>query len=364
MKISDLFFVTTGERIIESEVYLHKGIIPCVTSQTSNNGITWYADEDWLNKEHKENIIYDKCITWTKDGVYAGKLFYRDYPFYPNDHCGVLIPKPDYKDKINLNWFVYTQERYIMSNASQQNSKPMLYNNSMADIKITLPMTKDGSIDIIYQNKIVEQYDKLKKYKNLLLDQISKVETFLEKSLLVDFGNEYIKLEEIFNVYTGEVLTEDILYLHQGDIPYVTSKTTDNGINGYVDEGFLNQNYKSFQKKPSISWSIDGSAGTMFLQLKPFVYNNHCGVLEVKDAMKEKVNLKWFIYTFEKYIQTFSTTNEGLGKLGKNQMSNIPIRFPFPSIEKQLEIVDIYEKVEKKRELMSGVLEKINKILS
>ena len=101
MKISDVFIVQTGKRITQEDIYFHKGNIPCVTSQTTNDGIAWYGDETWLNENYGEYIVNEPCITWTKDGAHAGTLFYRDYLFYPNDHCGVLIPKEEYKNKIN-----------------------------------------------------------------------------------------------------------------------------------------------------------------------------------------------------------------------------------------------------------------------
>ena len=61
-ELDHIFVVRTGERIIESEVYRHKGDIPCVTAQTTNNGITWYADEKWLEKEHGKSIITDDLL--------------------------------------------------------------------------------------------------------------------------------------------------------------------------------------------------------------------------------------------------------------------------------------------------------------
>jgi type I restriction enzyme S subunit len=160
-KVSDIFNVTSGIRITENEVYYHKGDLPCITSQTTNNGITWNADEKWLEsfKKNKKSVIIDsKCITWTKDGN-AGKLFYRDYKFYPNDHCGVLLPK---KDNINLKWFMHTYQQFIYPYVTSKNAQGMLYEEQMSNIPIIFPEDKSK------QNEIAEEYEGLVNIKNKL----------------------------------------------------------------------------------------------------------------------------------------------------------------------------------------------------
>ena len=119
-KIVDLFHVTSGVRITEQEVYHHEGNLYCITSQTTNEGKTWRADEQWLKgfkKKNKQVIVNTRCLTWTKDGYNAGTLFYRDYKFYPNDHCGVLLPKTN---KINLKWLMYVYQQLIYSHVTSK----------------------------------------------------------------------------------------------------------------------------------------------------------------------------------------------------------------------------------------------------
>ena len=98
--MSDIFYVICGKRITEEGVYNNIGKMPCITSKTTDDGITWYADEKWLynfSKGSQNAIIKTECVTWSKDGN-AGSLFYRNYPFYANDHCGILISKSEFKD--------------------------------------------------------------------------------------------------------------------------------------------------------------------------------------------------------------------------------------------------------------------------
>lgn len=169
-KIKDLFYVFSGVRITEEQVYKHRGEIPCVTSQTTDEGIAWRGDEEWLSKFNKKGrslIIDDECITWTKDGVNAGTLFYRNYKFFPNDHCGVLIPKV----KINLKWFIYNYQSYIFSKVAFKESQGMLYDEIMANINIMVP-------DISIQNEIQKSYNNIMKRIKSIDKIIKKLEEY------------------------------------------------------------------------------------------------------------------------------------------------------------------------------------------
>lgn len=166
-KISDLFQITSGVRITQEQVYQNPGKFPVVTSKTTNEGIAWFASEIWLSSFRKngEKVIIDqKCITWSKDGN-AGKLFYRNYPFYQNDHSGVLIPKTM---DINLMWFhVYFQSE-IYKHVVAKDSQGMLYEEQMANIEIEMPIKENGEIDIDLQNEIYAEYKRLSDIKDSL----------------------------------------------------------------------------------------------------------------------------------------------------------------------------------------------------
>lgn len=174
-KISDVFYLDTGKRITKNDLYSNlnyfvgrKDLIPIVSSGTKNNGVFGYASEEWINSNHsRKTVIKDKdwdpwynykgasriveepCITWNTDGD-AGDLFYREDKFFPTDHCGVLIPKDEFRDKINLKYFVYTQKYKFKQSTDRGN----LHKKQMANEKFEIP-------DINTQNKIVEYIEGL-----------------------------------------------------------------------------------------------------------------------------------------------------------------------------------------------------------
>ncbi|MEQ5875781.1 restriction endonuclease subunit S [Pseudoalteromonas sp. NFXS39] len=160
-KMAEVFFITSGVRVTQEEVYRNPGKFPIVTSKTKDEGIAWYADKSWLNtftKNDKKVIQTQECITWSKDGN-AGELFYRNSPFFPNDHCGVLIPKNS--SAINLKWFRFAFNKYFTQYAVAQSSQGMLYEEQMSNISVNLPVDLNGNIDIQLQEKLLTQYNKL-----------------------------------------------------------------------------------------------------------------------------------------------------------------------------------------------------------
>jgi len=172
-KISELFQITSGVRITQEQVYQNPGTFPVVTSKTTKEGIAWYASEKWLNdfRKNGEKVVVEKeCVTWSKDGN-AGKLFYRDYPFYQNDHSGVLIPK---NDNINLQWFKIHFQSEIYKHVVAKDSQGMLYEEQMANIEIEMPIKDNEDIDLNLQNEIYAEYKRLSDIKEKLESIISR----------------------------------------------------------------------------------------------------------------------------------------------------------------------------------------------
>lgn len=171
--IKELFEVTSGIRITQFDIYKNPGHFPVVTSKTKDNGIAWYGDRAWLElitKNDKKVIIEKECITWTKDGAKCGTLFHRNYEFYPNDHCGVLLPKVS----LNLLWVKQHIQPIIFQHVVAKDAQGMLYEEQMSNIQIEIPIKENGEIDIDLQNTIYEEYKKLSDIKDNLESIINK----------------------------------------------------------------------------------------------------------------------------------------------------------------------------------------------
>lgn len=188
--ISDVFYLDTGKRITKNLIYNNlnrfngkKDIIPIISSGTINDGIFSYASKEWLNETYRRKkiiectwtpwnnykgasfIINTPCVTWNTDGD-AGSLFYREYEFFPTDHCGVLIPKEEFRSRINLKYFAYTQKYSFKQNTDRGN----LHKEQMANLKFELP-------DINIQNSICDKINKVIEIKM----KISKITKEIEE---------------------------------------------------------------------------------------------------------------------------------------------------------------------------------------
>lgn len=330
-KIKDLFYVETGVRITEKDVYEHQGNIPCVTSQTLNEGIAWYADEKWLDtftKNGKKVIVNTPCLTWAKDGD-AGTLFYRDYKFYPNDHCGVLIAKD--VSVINPLWLLYTQQEHIKEYATNKDGQGMLYNEQMSEIVIDVPSISEQN-DIV---KVVNQINELITKAKDCLNNIYPL-----KTNIMNIGQPF-KISDLFFLEMGKNITEEQIYSHQGSIPIITAQTKKEGIAWYADESYLKTiSSENIINKKCITWSKNGNAGVIFLRDYKFFPTPDCGYMIPKN---DNVLCEYVYFVYRNYFKQFSTSQSTQGKLGLEQMSEIIIYIP--DIKTQKDVVEIYKSI-------------------
>lgn len=350
MKIKDVFWIKTGQRIIEEDVYNHKGGFPCITSQTSNNGITWYADKTWLKEKHGDAIINEEsCITWTKDGAKCGTMFYRNYPFYPNDHCGVLILREHFKEELNLKWFIYAYQDVIKNHVTQQGSQGMLYNSEMAEIEIEYPFPDRATV----QDEIVKKCEKVKSIKECLIGKKKQLNELLEYELKIEDFAEYT-VEQIALLNKGSnKISEEMIYRNydKGGVPVYSSATENAGLMGRVSK----ECYSIFDKKGlenELTWTTNGYAGKVFFRQENYLYSEKCGRIVIRREYKDKINPKYLMYILNQITYKYKTSESNNGKLDIIHMSNIKVPIPVDDmgnidIDRQNRIIDNYQKIER-----------------
>lgn len=354
MKIGDIFLVGTGRRIVEEEVYLHQGDFPCVTSQTAADGITWRVDKTWIECKYKKFIVNEDCITWTKDGAKCGTMFFRNYEFYPNDHCGVLVPKKEYKEEINLEWFIYQYQYEIKEQVNQQGSQGMLYNEEMSEIEVQYPFPERE-----YQDRIVSEIYRIDNLKNDITHSLMGIDGILKKELI---------LEKSVNLTVGDIallnkgsnkISEEMIYRNYDEdgVPVYSSATENEGLMGNISW----ECYNLFEKKgvaQELTWTTNGYAGVVFLRNSEYIYSEKCGRITIRKKYKDLVNIKYLYYILNQITFKYKTSESNNGKLDIIHMSDIPVPLPLDKDEKidynkQKEIVDLYDRIAmKKNELL------------
>jgi len=362
LKIKDFFKVTTGKRFTEEDVYLNTSNdnIPCITSQTSNYGIAWNISEEWLIKNTNHLVVTTPCVTWTKDGVYAGTLFYRDYTFCPNDHCGVLILKSEYVNKINLKWFVYTQQDIIKKYVSQSNTQPMLYNEIMSEIEINLPIDLNSDIDIAFQNDFVERFEKISKETEVYSSYLSQLSDLLKYEIKLENCASY-KIDQLCLLNKGSnKISEEMLYLNHDSngVPVYSSAVLKDGLMGRVSKTVFDK----FEKKGSageLTWTTNGNAGVVFIRNDNYLYSEKCGRMQLRTQYVGRINLKYVQIVLNQITSKFRTAESNNGKLEILHMSNIEIPIPIMKskeidIKTQNYIVALYEEIENTKKLIKS----------
>ena len=349
MKISEIFHVYCGKRITEEDAYNHTGTIPCVTAQTENDGIAWYVNEQWVLNDVRGRIINEPCVTWSKDG-YAGKLFYRNYPFFPNDHCGVLTLKQEYKDDVDLEWFAYACEPYIMSFVTSSQGQGMLYKQQMENISIDIP-------DIDVQKDFLVQYNRYKETQHKLCSLLSRVEQLLNATVEFDGDCETILMRTLSTLNKGSnTISEQMIYEHysHNSIPVFSSATHNKGLMGYVSTSYFDNQAVKRGNANELTWSTNGNAGKVFFRDAPYLYSEKCGRIVIKEEYIEKINKRYLQMFLNQNSYKYTTSTANNGKLDIVHMAHIPVVIPEKSI--QDDIAEKYVILEKIYDTISPMI--------
>ena len=366
MKIKELFYVKTGTRITEEDVYSHQGDFPCVTSQTSKNGITWYADEKWLESKFHNKIVREKeCLTWTKDGAKAGTVFYRNYPFYPNDHCGVLITREAYRNEIDLKWFMYTFSEHIKSFATSNSAKPMLYKGTVEEIEIPYPFP-----DISKQRLFSVEYERRSNLENNLLEVKRRYDNLLNKEIINNYDSYQGKKipPKDFLLATGgnSGLTEEFIYLNQfqkGEKYEVLSGAS--LIKNHM--GFLPADARR-QGKPLKLFDGEGllvirkgcAGTTRYLPKNKYTITDDAYILCIKPDSRYKVDLEWLGIQYKKTFLSFSSGNSN-GTWNKEEFFK-QAAFDIPELKEQKKLVKQFHRIYENQEKIQSLITKCTKL--
>jgi type I restriction enzyme M protein len=143
----------------------HPGEHPVYSSQTVNDGIIGRIN----------SYDYDsECLTWTTDGVYAGTVFYRSGKFSMTTHCGALMLKQEFQEKIDLKYVYYYLRKRLREYAIGEGNKRVTV-NVMKNVLIEIPIDERGQFDIRKQKEIALKYERISVVKKDLLSTFQEV---------------------------------------------------------------------------------------------------------------------------------------------------------------------------------------------
>ncbi|WP_338582784.1 restriction endonuclease subunit S [Mycoplasmopsis cynos] len=95
------------------------------------------------------SYLFDKAITWTTNGIYAGDVNYRDEKFYCTNVCGVLLNNDGYINLCNAISINKVSKKHVTKVGN-----PKLMNNVMKEILFSYSnnLKEQTNISIIFDN--------------------------------------------------------------------------------------------------------------------------------------------------------------------------------------------------------------------
>ena len=164
--ITEIFTIVKGNSKYTRKYFLqHKGEFPVFSSQTVKDGVIGYIN------------TYDfdtNCLTWTTDGIKAGTLFIRESKFSMTTHCGALLPKQDYNEKIDLK-FIFFQLRNILKDYAVGEGNKRLTVEAIEEIVLNLPIDSKGQLDLKKQLDFSKKYELLEQVKDGVKLELSEL---------------------------------------------------------------------------------------------------------------------------------------------------------------------------------------------
>ena len=354
-KISEVFDFIGEENLTEENCYNRLGIYPVYSGQTENEGIVSRVNF------YKEN---EPCLTFTTYGS-AGKLSFREGKFTIGRNCMGLRPKLEYKNRINLKWFLYTNNKLFVKNRKGDKGGQGLLNKTILEnVKFKLPQ------DINYQNKIVERYDKLLILKNILDKIISEINLLLIRPFSFNKKEDIVEIpvNKVFDTMSGNSgLTEEYIYtsIQNKDRPITF-------LGGSLNDDLIKIPLLSHPRKDGkinyiknqecILVVRKGKAGTIrYLSKENYATNDDAYLIYLKDSFKDKIELKWIAYEYRDLFLKYSSSSDN-GTWNKGSFFNEAKIKIIPKVS-QIKIISYYEKLNLINNCLINILKRIENLI-
>ena len=212
--LSDIFdFIERGRRLKISD--REEGLVPFVTAGESLNGVSSFVN----NEKHK---IYENGITIDM----FGNAFFQKGIFKCDDNITVLK-----NQKFNDEIYLFLTSRLNILKQKYSYGKQLRPNRLCRD-KLVLPIDSNGNPNWQFMEDYVKQE---------MQAQSQCVVSYYENKLLklgggvLDLEVEWkeFKVKDLFKV--KPVKGKSITHYKEGEIPYITTSSVDNGLNNFID---------------------------------------------------------------------------------------------------------------------------------
>lgn len=300
-RIGDIFVVSRGKRLIEKD--RKKGEIPYYSASSVNNGVTDYISNPLFTAENK------LLVTTFCDCYFADRIFTA------SDEITILD-----NEKLNKysGKFIST---IVMSNKNKYAFGRKAFTDRIREQKILLPV-KMTSISTPPQPdwQFMERYIKQKEQQKIqeLMEQLSnKALEQLISGRLTDREWKEFKIMELFDIYTGALLSSDII--EKGSIPRITATDNTNGIALFTND-INHKNFRTLENFISISF-----LGSVFYHPYKASLDMKIHAIKGKNIEFNRYNSAFLIRVIKQFAEKYAYGNQLSISILKQQKIMLPI---------------------------------------
>jgi len=354
--IGEVFDFIGEENLTEENCYNRLGNYPVYSGQTEDDGIVckvnFYKEEE-------------PCLTFTTYGS-AGRLFYRDGKFTIGRNCMGLRAKKEFKDKINLKWFLFTHNQLFLKHRKGDKEGQSLLNKTILEnVKFNLPE------DIEYQKRVADKYESLINKKINLISLVMKLSSLRARpfSFVGGLKVNQESVNRIFDLVSGNSgLTEEYIYSSiqnaKREIFFLSGSLNETPIRiPLMPHPKKDGNLEYLKEEEGILVIRKGKAGTIrFLPKNNYATNDDAYILFLRKEFKGKINLKWLIHEYGNLFLKYSSSSDN-GTWNKGSFFN-EAKIKVISKENQDKISSYYDRINCLRNYLVLILMRIDDLLS
>ena len=167
-KINEILDIYLGNaKYTKNYINENSGDFPVYSAQTLDEmGIGKINSYDWDTEG----------LTWSVDGLHAGRVFYRKGKFSMTCHTGLLLIKEDFKNKLDYKFLLYVLDNHLPNFTKGVQKKRLKKNHLEEDVEhIKIPIKQNGEFDLDKQKEIANKYETIEKIKKKIKTDYEKV---------------------------------------------------------------------------------------------------------------------------------------------------------------------------------------------
>lgn len=167
-EIFDLKQTTNNNKFTKTFIDKNKGTIPVYSASKFQDNINY----GYVKHNLKGIKYFENCLTWNIGGS-IGKVHYRSGKFSITSNVIPLIVQNNLKHNFDLFYLKYAIEMEFRKHNFGFGNKPG--KTKIQNIEISIPIDKNGNIDILQQKKIGSTFKKLEEIKKNISNELNKI---------------------------------------------------------------------------------------------------------------------------------------------------------------------------------------------